>query len=115
MSAKYLAPDVGDRQFLDNNAIARQRFNHKETVNGTSDWIVIPPGPDEFTVSVDPSAGTARVEYTQDTIQEAEAGTATSQPWPDGDVSTYADGVMANSVTAVRCVSTADTNFRVTM
>lgn len=115
MSVKYLAPDLADKQFLDISAISRQRFNHKESVTGTSDWVVIPPGPDEFTVSVDPSSGTARIEYTQDPITDAEAGTAVAKPWPDGDVSAYADGVMANSVTAVRCVSTAATDFRVTM
>lgn len=115
MAANTLNPDIGDKQHLENQAIHRQRFNHKEVVNGTGDWVLIPAGPEELMVSVEPSSGTARIEFTQDSVSEVEAGTAVGKPWPDGDVTAYAHSVMANAVTAVRCVSTADTDFRVTM
>lgn len=110
-----LNPDMDDKQYLDNQAIHRQRFNHKEQVDGTGDWVLIPPGPAELAVSVEPSSGTARIEYTQDPIADVEAGTASGKVWPDGDVAGYTSSVMANAVTAVRCVSTGATDFRVTM
>lgn len=112
--ANTLSPDRGDQQFSSNRTIPRQRFQHSENVDGVGEWLFLPSGIGELLLSVDPASGTARIEYTQDSVSEVESGTAAGKAWTEGDVSVYADSIMANAVTAVRCVSTGPTAFRVT-
>lgn len=114
MSYSTLSPDTNDDQFKGDSQIKRQRYRHEETVNGTSDWVLLPPGIGDVTVSVSPSAGTARVEFTQDSVLAVDSGTAAGRPWDDLDVAAFTHKTMSNSVTAVRCVSTDDTAFVVT-
>ena len=114
MPANTLSPDAGDKGFQD-NAEVRQRYRHDETVDtATGDWLILPAGIGELLASVTPAAGTARVEYTQASITEVEAGTATGVAWDSGDVSSYTASVMSNSVTAIRCVASASCQFTVT-
>lgn len=114
MPFDYLQPDIQDQQFNDNRTVPRQRFNHKADVTGTGQWLVLPAGIGEVLASVAPASGTARVEYTQDPISAIDAGTAVGKPWTAGEVSAYADSIMTNAVTAIRCVATATAEFKVT-
>ena len=109
-----LSPDTTDTEFQE-NAEARQRYRHTETVNAaTGEWVILPASFEELLVSVEPASGTARVEYTQGSVSEVNAGTADAKPWDDGDVSAYAASAMSNTVTAIRCVATASCQFTVT-
>jgi|GEM_PF-2163507 len=112
--ADTLTPDRDDQQFSNNRTIPRQRFNHSASVNGTGEWLFLPAGIGELLVSVEPTSGTARVEYTQDSVAKVRAGTAIGKAWVEGDVAAYTDSLMVNAVTAIRCVSTAATDFKVT-
>ncbi|WP_339799648.1 hypothetical protein [uncultured Marinobacter sp.] len=114
MPVDILSPDTGDQQFNQNRTIPRQRFNHSASVAGEGKWLILPPGIGEFLVSVEPSSGTARVEYTQDSVEEVTGGTAVGHGWAEGDVTEYADSLMVNAVTAIRCVSTVSAGFKVT-
>ncbi|HIO30734.1 hypothetical protein [Marinobacter salarius] len=112
--ATTLSPDTTDLMFQE-NANARQRYRHAETINAqTGEWVILPAGVEEIMVSVAPASGTARVEYTQGTVADAEAGTATQRAWDAGDVSVYTASVMSNTVTAIRCVASASCAFVVT-
>lgn len=113
MPVNTLSPDDSDKLFRD-NAHARQHYNHSETVNGTGDWLVLPAGLEEVFVSVEPSSGSARVEYTQAPVSELESGSPVAKPWDAGDVNAYKGAVMPAVVTAIRCFSTASTAFKVT-
>lgn len=112
--ANTLSPDRDDQQFSNNRTIPRQRFRHSASVNGTGEWLFLPAGIGELLVSVEPASGTARVEYTQDSVQAVRTGTALGKAWVEGDVGAYADSLMVNAVTAIRCVSTDATDFKVT-
>ena len=111
--AETLSIDLNDQQFSLDSTIPRQRFVHSSTVNGTGDWLLLPAGVGDMLLSVDPASGTARVEYTQDSFQSIADNSAVGRGWIEGDVSAYADAVMANTVTAVRCVSSGPTDFKV--
>lgn len=109
-----LSPDATDTLFQE-NADAKQRYRHAETINATTgEWLLLPAGIGEILASVVPASGTARVEYTQASAAEVEAGTATGKPWDDADVSAYTAALMSNTVTAIRCVATASCDFVVT-
>lgn len=114
--ATKLSPDRQDQQFNNNRTVPRPRYRHAETVNAaTGGWVLIPAGIGDLLVSVDPAAGTGRVEYTQDDVEAVEAGTAEAAPWDAGDVSQYTHAIMANAVTAIRCVAAGGaTTFKVT-
>ncbi|WP_375191808.1 hypothetical protein [Marinobacter sp.] len=113
MPVNTLSPDTSDQLFKD-NAHARQHYLHSETVNGTGEWLIIPAGLEEVFVSVEPSAGSARVEYTQAPVSDLDAGSPAAKPWDHGDVTAYKGSVMPAVVTAIRCFSTAPTTFKVT-
>ena len=104
--ANVLSPDRGDQQFNQNRTVPRQRLRHSEIVtSGNGEWLLIPAGVGDLLVSITPSGGTARVEYTQDSFQAVEDDTAIGKPWSEGDVAGYTDVIMANAVTAIRCVA----------
>lgn len=112
--ANILVPDITDVLFQE-NADAKQGYRHSETVNAeTGEWLLIPAGIGDILVSVEPASGTARVEYTQASVSEVEANTATGKPWSEADVSGYTASIMSNTVTAIRCVATAGCDFVVT-
>ena len=111
--ANTLSPDSDDQQFSTDITIPRQRFLWNESVNGVGEWLLVPAGIGDLLLSVEPASGTARVEYTQDNVAAVLAGSAVGKGWPEGDVAAYSDSVIANAVTAVRCVSTAATTFKV--
>jgi len=113
MPVNTLSADQSDKAFQD-NAHFRQHYNHAETVDGTGDWLILPAGLAEVFVSVEPSAGTARVEYTQAPVSELDSGSPVAKPWDAGDVSAFKGAVMPAVVTAIRCFSTDPTAFKVT-
>ncbi|WP_396623073.1 hypothetical protein [Marinobacter sp. W-8] len=110
------SPDLGDKQHLGNRTIPRQRFRHDQALNAeSSDWLILPAGIGDLMVTVVPSAGDARIEFTQAPIEDIEAGTViTGTPWPDGDVTVATQKLMANAVSAIRCVASAQTQWTVT-
>lgn len=114
MATQFMTPDTADTQFKDDGAITRQRYRFSASVTGAGDWVILPPEIGDAVVSVAPSSGTARIEYTLSSVADVEAGTAVARNWPDGDVAGYTDSLISNSVTAIRCVSTAATDFVVT-
>lgn len=114
MPIQTLSPDQNDQQFLNNRTVPRQRFRFDDVVTGTGDWLLLPAGIGDLLVSVDPSSGTARVEYTQDSLADVEAGNAVGKPWDSLDVDEYTDSVMHNSVTAIRAVASVEATFKVT-
>lgn len=114
MPVDTLSPDTGDQQFNQNRTIPRQRFNFSASVTGDGKPLIIPPGIGEVLVSVEPDSGTARVEYTQDTVVTIVAGDAEWHPWDEGDVSEYAASLMVNAVSAIRCVASVAAAFKVT-
>ncbi|MDX1816103.1 MAG: hypothetical protein R3180_00180 [Marinobacter sp.] len=110
-----LSPDIDDQLFNENRTIPRQRFNYSANLNAeTGEWVIIPAGIGNLLVSVDPAAGSARIEYTQSDLAAVKAGTAVAKPWAAADVSTYTDKIMVNAITAVRAVCTAACTMRVT-
>lgn len=110
------SPDPGDKQYLGNRTIPRQRFRHDQALNAeSSDWLVLPAGIGDLMVTVVPSAGNARIEFTQAPIEDIEAGTViTGTPWPDGNVNVATQKLMANAVSAIRCVASGQTQWTVT-
>lgn len=114
--ANNLTPDQGDKQYLGNRTIPRQRFNHSESLDAeTSDWLLLPAGVGDVMVGVAPASGTARVEFTQAPVADIEAGTVTTgTPWPAGDVGAVTQKLMVNAVTAIRCVASAECEWVVT-
>lgn len=114
MPTNTLSPDQDDKQFLNNRTVPRQRFQFEEQVTGTGDWLVVPAGIGDLLVSVDPSSGTARIEYTQDPLAAVDAGTAEGKSWDSLDVGEYTANVMSNSVTAIRAVASVGAVFKVT-
>lgn len=114
--ANNLVPDLSDRQYLGNRTIPRQRFRHQESLNAaTSDWLILPAGIGDLMVSLAPTSGTARVEFTQAPIADIEAGTVnTGTQWPDGDVSSATQKLMVNAVSAIRCVASGQCQWTVT-
>lgn len=114
--ANRLNPDQADQQFLANRTVPRQRFRHKESLNAeTSEWLILPAGIGDLMVSVAPSAGNARIEFTQAPLSEIEAGSVSSgTAWPDGDVTEATQKLMVNAVSAIRCVASAGCEWTVT-
>lgn len=111
MPVNTLTADQTDETF-ETNADAKQHYFHSETVNAaTGDWLIIPSGIGDVCLSVAPSSGSARVEWTQATVEDLETGSPQARPWDAGDVSAFTSAVMASVVTAVRCVSTGPTEF----
>lgn len=109
-----LSPDQDDQQFSKNRTIPRQRFQFDAEVSGTGNWLALPAGIGDLLVSVEPTSGTARIEYTQDPLADVDAGTAVGKPWDSLDVSEYTASVLHNSVTAIRAVASASATFKVT-
>jgi hypothetical protein len=103
MPARYLQPDATDMQYRDNGDVKRQRYRLHETTDGTSDWLIIPGSIGDILVTVTPTTN-ARVEYTQASIGEVIANTATGEAWEGGDVAVKTTRTMVNAVTAVRFV-----------
>lgn len=114
--AIQFSPDKGDKQYLGNRTIPRQRFRHQESLNAeTSGWLILPAGIGDLMVSLAPTSGTARVEFTQAPIADIEAGTVnTGSAWPDGDVNSSTQKLMVNAVSAIRCVASASCVWTVT-
>lgn len=114
--ANEFSPDQGDKQYLGNRTIPRQRFRHQESLNAaTSDWLILPAGIGDLMVSLAPTSGTARVEFTQAPIADIEAGTVnTGTQWPDGDVGSATQKLMVNAVSAIRCVASGQCQWTVT-
>lgn len=113
MPVNTLSPDSSDKHFQENTD-ARQHYRHAETVSGESEWLFIPAGLGDVFVSVEPSAGTARIEYTLAPFSELESGNPVSRPWDAGEVSAFRGLVMSAAVTAIRCVATDSADFVVT-
>lgn len=89
------------------------RWFHSETVtDATSDPLIIPSIGRDASVVVTPGTS-ARVEFTLSGYDAIEGGTATWLPWPAGDVTNSASDSASGSVTALRLVSTGESEWEV--
>lgn len=110
MATIILQPDITDNQHSINWFITKTRFSYKESIasGATGDSVMIPPGQGEVNITLAPT-GTAKLQYSQDTMQAIKDGSADWFDWPDGEVSSVTNKVMSNTVSAVRGVSITGT------
>lgn len=91
------------------------RWFHSETVaDGTGEPLIIPSLGRDASVLVSPGTS-ARVEFSLSSYADIEADTATWHAWPHGDVSAAVSDVVDGSVSALRLVSTGESEWEVTV
>lgn len=98
--------DPTDSQHSQNKLLKRSRYRFEESVADgvTGDSLLLPPGEGDATITVTPTT-TAKVQFTQSSMQDVQNDTAVWVDWPEGDVAVQTIKVMSNSVTAIRLVS----------
>lgn len=109
--------DPTDSQHSQNKLLKRSRYRYAETVlsgnNGES--LLLPPGEGDATITVVPTTS-AKIQFTQSSMQDVEDDIAVWIDWSEGDVTTTTVKVMSNSVTAIRLVAVSgDASYTVTV
>lgn len=91
------------------------RWFHSESVtDATSDPLIIPSLGRDVAVSVSPGDA-ATVQYSLSSYAAIEAGEATWHDWPEGEITEPATDAVLGAVTALRLVSTGDSEWEVTV